>query len=71
MPDSLFALRAELRAEPSPAVRALEDDDQRRLAELIRAAGERQQLALEAAIDHGLGFIPRLARGAVKKALFG
>jgi hypothetical protein len=71
MSDSVELLRRELGAEPSEAVRELDGAEQERLAGLIASARKRQHAALEAAIDQGLSFVPRLARGAVKKALFG
>ena len=64
-------LRDELGAEPSKGLKELDPAEQERLAELLAVARRRQRQELEAAIDQGLGFVPRLARGAVKKALFG
>jgi hypothetical protein len=71
MGEALDSLRTELGAEPSAALTELDDDAQRRLAALVASARRRQQAELERAIDHGLGFVPRLARGAVKKAMLG
>jgi hypothetical protein len=69
MGDPHADLRRELRAEIPPAIAALSDAEQARLAELLRAARERQRAALERALDDGLGFVPRMLRGPVKKAL--
>jgi hypothetical protein len=71
MSDVVDQLRDELGTEPSMALKRLDAVEQQRLAELLAAARRRQRKELEAAIDQGLGFVPRLARGAVKKALFG
>jgi hypothetical protein len=71
MGDVFDQLRDELGTEPSMALTRLDAVEQQRLAELLAAARRRQRQELEAAIDQGLGFVPRLARGAVKKALFG
>ena len=69
--DAVEQLTRELGGEPSQALRELDAAEQERLAGLIAAARTRQHAALEAAIDQGLSFVPRIARGAVKKALFG
>ncbi|MHB8692278.1 MAG: hypothetical protein ACYDHH_13630 [Solirubrobacteraceae bacterium] len=71
MNDAVDQLRHELGAEPSKGLRELDPTEQERLAELLAIARRRQRRELEAAIDQGLAFVPRLARGAVKKALFG
>jgi hypothetical protein len=62
-------LRHELGAELPPSLNALSDADRARLAELLAAARSRQARALAQAIDEGLGFVPRLARIAVKRVL--
>jgi hypothetical protein len=64
------ALRQELRADPPLAFSALADADADRLAAMLRDAREQQHRALAQAIDDGLGFVPRLLRGAVRKASF-
>lgn len=63
-------LRHELGTEPPPALRRLAPAEQERLAGALASARRRQRRALEQAIDEGLGIVPRLARAAVKKALF-
>jgi hypothetical protein len=69
--SALDDLRRELRADPPPAIAALDETDLARLAGALRAAREHQTAALTAATDHGLSFIPRLLRAPVKKVLFG
>ena len=71
MPGPIDELRHQLGGEPSLALTELAPQEQQRLAELIGAARRRQHEALEHAIDNGLGFVPRLARVPVKRALFG
>jgi hypothetical protein len=63
-------LRQELGAELPPAFGELAPADAERLAAMLRDAREQQQRALAQAIDDGLGFVPRLLRGVVRKALF-
>ena len=71
MSSALDDLKRELRADPPPAVAALDESDIARLAGALRAAREQQTEALVAATDHGLSFIPKLLRAPVKKVLFG
>ncbi|GGO94368.1 hypothetical protein GCM10011584_35240 [Nocardioides phosphati] len=55
----------------SPGLAALSDADIDALAKAIVDATRSQKQALAAAIDNGLDIVPRVLRGAVKKALFG
>ena len=71
MTDPLTALKAELGADPPPAVAALAPEHVEALANALAGARAHQADALADAMDSGLGFVPRLLRGAVKKALFG
>lgn len=71
MSSALDDLKRELRADPPPAIAALEEGDLARLARALRTAREHQTAALEAATDQGLAFVPKLLRGTVKKVLFG
>jgi len=64
-------LRSELGAEPPPAIAALGDGELAVLTGALKAARDHQEQALAAATDAGLGFIPRLLRGPVKRILFG
>jgi hypothetical protein len=71
MPDPFEALAQELGAAPPPEFERLDPCDLRRLCGLLGGRGEQQSRDLRDAIDDGLGFVPRLARGAAKRALFG
>ncbi len=51
-------------------IKGLAAADAARLAEMVDDAKVRQQQALDDAIDGGLGHIPRLLRGPVRKVLF-
>ena len=65
------ALALEIRAAPPPSIAALAPDQLEVLRTAVADARARQAEALETAIDDGLGFLPRLMRGAVKRALLG
>lgn len=54
-----------------PELRALSDEQVAHLAAAITQAREHQLAALGQAMEDGLGFVPRLLRGPVRKALFG
>ena len=71
MSEPLDELARELGAIPPEPFARLDAAELGRLAELLHAAREQQSRALRAAMDDGLGFVPRVARGAVKRALFG
>jgi hypothetical protein len=64
-------LRYELGADPPPRIGALPDEQREALATMLRAARRRESAALRQAIENGLGFVPRIARPAVKKVFFG
>lgn len=64
-------LQETLRAPLPPSVAALGAEQQAVLQRALRGALDEQHRALVQAMDDGLGFVPRLLRGAVKKALFG
>lgn len=55
----------------TPGLAALSDKDLDTLATAIADAGRSQKTALADAIDDGLNIVPRVLRGAVRKALFG
>lgn len=55
----------------TPGLAALSDKDLDTLATAIADAGRSQKAALADAIDDGLNIVPRVLRGAVRKALFG
>ena len=69
--DGLGALAAQLREQPSPAVRALSDEHLSHLAGAIRAARHHQARELEAAAAQALDGVPRILRGPVKKMVGG
>lgn len=68
--SSMTDLAHALGAEPPAALAALDDARQQQLAEALVAAQERQAAAIDAAAERGLGFVPRLLRGPVKRMLF-
>lgn len=55
----------------TPGLAALSDAEIDALAKAIAHATRSQKEALAAAIDNGLNIVPRVLRGAVRKALFG
>jgi hypothetical protein len=71
MSDPLSALEQEIRAVPPAAIAALDPGELEVLRAAVANARALQADALQRAIDDGLGFLPRLLRGAVKRALLG
>ena len=71
MGDPVSALQLEIRATPPTSIAALEPEQLEMLSSAVAKARARQADALQTAIDDGLGFLPRLMRGAVKRALIG
>lgn len=70
-PDALAELAAELGTAPPPEVDQLSPEA---LSELVAAIRERkvdQRRELHEAIENGLGAVPRLMRGPIRKILFG
>lgn len=57
--------------ELSPALEALDPQHRQHLLDAIATAHRRQDEELVRAIDDGLNIVPRVLRGAVRKALFG
>lgn len=55
----------------TPGLAALSAADLDALAGAISEATHQQETALAEAIDNGLTIVPRVLRGAVRKALFG
>jgi hypothetical protein len=60
-----------LGAEPPRGVVELDADDQARLAQLVRAAREKQARDLDAAFTATLRHVPFPVRGLAKKMLLG
>lgn len=69
--DARRALERELGGRVPDGLSTLKDDELTHLAELLRAAKQRQSQALETAIEEALGIVPRIVRGSVRKVLFG
>jgi hypothetical protein len=69
--DGLGALAAQLRAQPSSAVGALDGAHLSHLAGVIRAARHRQARELEAASAQALEGVPRILRGPLRKIVGG
>ncbi|HVS29697.1 MAG TPA: hypothetical protein VHE14_09100 [Solirubrobacteraceae bacterium] len=67
----LDELGREFGTDLPPSIAGLDAAHRDTLARALRAAREHQAVALETAIDSGLGFVPRLLRGVVRKVLFG
>lgn len=68
---ALRALESELGGRAPERLEALADADLLALAELLRDAKARQSEALDAAVGQSLEIVPRMARGPVRKILFG
>lgn len=64
-------LRKELGAEAAKALADLSDAEVERLLTSIRQAREAERKALREAAESSLSIVPRFARGAVKKIVFG
>ena len=67
--DPLKELRAELRADPPAGLAALSAEDVEALVAAIRDARAHQSAAIDRAFDGTLNHVPRLLRGAIRKAL--
>ena len=69
--DALADLEHELRAAVPPGIAALPAHRVAHLAASVREQRQAQLAAADAAIESGLGFLPRVLRLAVRKALMG
>jgi hypothetical protein len=69
--EALSDLGRELRAEPPPGVAALPAEDLRHLTAALADQRAAQLRAADEAINEGLGFLPRVLRTVVRKALMG
>jgi hypothetical protein len=66
------ALEEQLGAKvPKGLAAALSDDELARLADAVRQAREVQARELDKALEDALGHIPRLARGPIRRIVFG
>jgi hypothetical protein len=70
-PDAVSDLGRELRADVPPGIAVLAPDDLRHLTAALAGQRAAQLRAADAAIDDGLGFLPRVLRTVVRKALMG
>jgi len=64
-------LARELRADPPPSIAALPTEHLRHLTAALADQRAAQLRAADEAIDEGLGFLPRVLRTVVRKALMG
>lgn len=64
-------LEAALGAPIPESFSKLTDEQLGRLADALDAARQRERRELTEAMENGLGFVPRMLRGPVKKVLFG
>lgn len=71
MSDELAELQKELRAEVPPGIAALPPQHLRHLTAALAGRRAAQLQAADAAINDGLGFLPRVLRVVVRKALMG
>jgi hypothetical protein len=69
--DDVAELQRELRADVPLGVAALPPEDLRHLTAALRDRRAAQLEAADAAINEGLGFLPRVLRTIVRKALMG
>jgi hypothetical protein len=69
--DELAELQRELRADVPPGIATLPLEDLRHLTSALAARRAAQLAAANEAIDNGLGFLPRVLRTVVRKALMG
>ena len=69
--DPRAKLRSDLGTRLADALEPLGEEEARRLAEAILRARSAERRALREAAEDSLGFVPRFARGAVKKIVFG
>jgi hypothetical protein len=65
------ALEAELGGPAPDGLRALTDAQLSAITEVLAEAKRRQSGALESAVRESLEIVPRMARGPVRKILFG
>jgi len=68
---ALRALEAELGGPAPDRLADLTDAQLREFTDLLHAAKARQSEALETAVEQALEIVPRMARGSVRKILFG
>jgi len=69
--DPRSTLRSELGDDAAEALAVLSDADAARFATLLAEARAREATELREAAESSLSFVPRFARGTVKKIVFG
>jgi hypothetical protein len=69
--DARRALREELGPRAAEALASLDDASAEHLMTTIRDARVAERKALQEAAESSLSFVPRFARGTVKKIVFG
>jgi hypothetical protein len=69
--DPVQDLERELRADVPPGIAALPPEDLRHLTGALAGRRAAQLRAADDAINEGLGFLPRVLRTVVRKALMG
>jgi len=69
--DPSRALADELGGRVPDGLSTLTDEELTDLATRLQDTKQRQSSALETAIEEALAIVPRLARGTVRKVLFG
>ena len=65
------ALEAELGGHPPDGLQQLSDAQLRSFTEALHEAKGEQSEALQSAVEQALEIVPRMVRGAARKALFG
>jgi hypothetical protein len=69
--QAIRALEVELGGRVPDGLHALTADQLRSFTGVLHDAKRRQSQALQSAVDEALEIVPRLARGPVRKILFG
>jgi hypothetical protein len=69
--NGVRALESELGGRAPDGLEALGEAQLRAFTDLLREAKRRQSEALQAATEEALEIVPRMARGPVRKILFG
>ncbi|MEA2190979.1 MAG: hypothetical protein QOI73_1100 [Solirubrobacteraceae bacterium] len=69
--NGVRALESELGGRAPDGLEALGDAQLRAFTDLLHEAKRRQSEALQAATEEALEIVPRMARGPVRKILFG
>jgi hypothetical protein len=68
--ESIYLLRAQISGALPPAIDDLPTANIEDLAEALRTARARNSAEIDAAVEKGLGRVPALLRGSVKRIIF-